>query len=475
MAQYGFITTTAAVTFLSVLMTGGANPAASAPSTVVSAYSLAAPLSTSASGIVARAVVPAGVTCPTLQISLTQGTKRAISMTERPRPANTGSAFAPLSVCSAAVPVGAQSATIAGISIPHVMPSRVARLALVADSGCAINPAEVQDCSDPDSWPLAKVSAAIAAERPDAIVINGDFFYREAPCPLGQENFCGSSPAPIPGMPFSDSAYGWMADVFIPMSPMLNAAPLIVTRGNHEECSRAGNGYFYFFDPRHDSSNTCAPTVDNGQVIAATNVPTATYAIDLAVSPGRTLRLAVVDSSGGNDAEVSPYSIIQRPSYQHAAALTKRQAGRESWLLTHRPIFGFASSVFATPSTPIAWGSADQAAAAWELLDTYNLIFSSHMHIAQVVQLPDLPAQLILGNAGTDLEPATGYVLPDAGFNIGAGRTYPAPSSAWVDVRFGYAIAVPEKSAGVWRIRMADVNGATFATCGLRNTQMYCR
>jgi hypothetical protein len=276
------------------------------------------------------------------------------------------------------------------------------------------------------------VSAAIAAERPDAIVINGDFFYREAPCPLGQENFCGSSPAPIPGMPFSDSAYGWMADVFIPMSPMLNAAPLIVTRGNHEECSRAGNGYFYSFDPRHDSS-------------------------------------------GGNDAEVSPYSIIQRPSYQQAAALTKRQAGRESWLLTHRPIFGFASSVFATPSTPIVWGSADQAAAAWELLDTYNLIFSSHMHIAQVVQLPDLPAQLILGNAGTDLEPATGYVLPDAGFNIGAGRTYPAPSSAWVDVRFGYAMAVPEKSAGVWRIRMADVNGATFATCGLRNTQMYCR
>ncbi|MFM7145943.1 MAG: metallophosphoesterase, partial [Actinomycetales bacterium] len=424
---------------------------------------------------VARAVVPAGLQCPSLQVTDSQGNPRAVAMRERQRPKNTGSAFAPLAVCSTPVPVGAVSANIAGYRVPAAMPGRVKQIAMLGDSGCRVTTWEVQACSDPAQWPLARVSASIAADRPDVIIINGDFFYRESSCPVNEEDFCAASPGQVPGLPFTDSAYGWLADVFIPMAPMLATAPLVVVRGNHEACNRGGNGYFYFFDPRQDTANTCAPTIVDGILTAAPTVPTPTYPIDLRVSSARTLQLAIVDSSGGNDPTVSPYSVIQRPAYQQAAAITAKRPGRESWLLTHRPIFGFASNVFDTPSEPIVWGSADQAAAAWGLLGTYDLIFSSHMHIAEVVQLPGLPAQLILGNAGTELDPSTGYVLPNEGFNVGPDRTYPVPSSAWVDVRFGYAMAEPGKSPHTWRLQMRDPQGAAFATCGLRATRLYCR
>lgn len=445
-------------------------------SSVISAYSLAAPRSISASGIVTRAIVPDGVSCPAISVTRADGSTTTVRMRIRPRPERTDPAFEPLTVCSANMPVGATSATIQDRPVPSRMPNRVDRLALLADSGCRITSSEVQDCSDPSAWPLAKISAAVAAESPDAILFNGDFFYREAACPQQDESWCGGSPAPLPGMPFTDSAYGWLADVFVPMAPMLTAAPLVITRGNHEACYRGGNGFFLYFDVYPDSWNTCAPSLVDGVLTAATTLPSTTHAIDLPIDSGRTLRLAIVDSAGGNDSEVTSYAALQRPAYERADALTAPRAERESWLLTHRPIYGFMSDDFAVPGTPFdPWLSADQAAAAWGLLDTYSLVFSSHVHLAQVVRLPGLPTQLILGNGGTLLDPPAGYPLPTAGSPFGPGQSYPPPTSAWLDVRFGYAIAEPQSTMGSWRILMRDPDGRDFARCGLRSGQMYCR
>lgn len=462
---------------LPLLVIWGATPVALAQEipVVISAYSVAAPRTEVASGLVARAILPAGLTCPSVRVGLLNGNVRLVAMQERPRPENTSSAFAPLIVCSAPIPKGARQASIAGKVIPAAMPREIQRMALLGDSGCRVTSWEVQNCSDPAQWPLSRIGQSVATDKPDVIVFNGDFFYREAPCPTGQETLCAASPGQIPGLPFTDSAYGWMADVFVPLAPMLSAAPLVVIRGNHEECSRGGNGYFYFFDPRQGTTSTCAPLMVNGVPTAPAMAPTATYPIDLRVSSTRTLRLAIVDSSGGNDLSVSPYAVIQRPAYEQAASMAMPGAGRESWLITHRPIFGFASSVFDAPGQAVVWGSADQAAAAWGLLGNYDLVFSSHMHIAEVVQLPGLPSQLILGNAGTLLDPVSGYDLPTQGFTVGPGQTYPVPRSAWVDVRFGYAIATPQEAPGTWRLQMRDPAGADFATCGLRNQQLYCR
>src|SRR5580693_2482600 len=53
---------------------------------------------------------------------------------------------------------------------------------------------------------------------------------------------------PIAAVP---GAYGWdswNADLFEPAVPLLAAAPWIMVRGNHEDCSRAGEGWFRFLD-----------------------------------------------------------------------------------------------------------------------------------------------------------------------------------------------------------------------------------
>ena len=461
-------------TFLPGIASATTSGATSTSTSTITAYSLAAPRSTAASGIVARAVVPAGSPCPRLDVEDASGTARSVLMRERPRPERTSPAFDSLTVCSVHMPSGATHASIEGQPIPAAMPTTVDRLAMLGDSGCRISSWEVQDCADTSAWPLARISSAIAADRPDAILFNGDYFYREAACPSTDQALCGASPPPVEGMPFRDSDYGWLADVFVPMRPMLSAAPFITTRGNHEECYRGGNGYFYFMDPRDGTSSTCSPVVVDGTLTAAPTVPTATYAIDLSVSPGRTLRLAIVDSAGGDDRVVGPFAAVQRPAYLRAEQLTAPRAGRESWLVTHRPLYGFVTTTFATPGEPFnPWRSADQAAAAWDLLDNYGLVFSSHQHMAQAVNLPGMPPQLILGNAGTKLDPTIGYPLPTTGAPAGAGRTYPAPSSAWVEVRFGYAIAEPGSDS--WQFSQRDPSGAEFARCGLRDRDLYCR
>ena len=98
------------------------------------------------------------------------------------------------------------------------------------------------------------------------------------------------------------------------------------------------------------------------------------------------------------------------------------------------------------------------------------MVLSSHIHIAQSVQLPGLPGQLVLGNGGTLLDPAVGYALP----TTAPGAGYPAPSWAWVAPRFGYAMATPNAMAGSWRISMRGPAGAQFARCGLKDASLYC-
>ena len=452
-----------------------ASDASSPP--VIAAYSLAAPRSEVPSGLVARAVVPGGTHCPALRVALSADRPdHVMQMTVRPTPARTAPAFDAITVCTAPLPVGATAASISGVVVPAAMPTSVDRLALLGDSGCRITSWQVQDCASAEAWPLALIAQSVADERPDAVIFNGDFFYREAACPAASQAMCGSSPPPIAGLPFTDSAYGWIADALLPMAPMLAAAPLIVTRGNHEACYRGGNGFFLLFDPRKGTPDTCAPVSTATGLVAADTLPTPTYAIDVAVRDGRTLRLAIVDSAGGNDNSVTSFAAIQRPAYVRAADLAQARSGRETWLVTHRPLYGFVTTAFAQAGQPFnPWGSMDQAAAADGLLGSYDLVFSSHMHIAQAVQLPGLPGQLILGNAGTLLDPPTGYPLPTAGPQISATPGYPAPTWGWVGVRFGYAMASPQTDRGSWRVTMKDPSGAMFARCSLAHRELYCR
>jgi hypothetical protein len=143
--------------------------------------------------------------------------------------------------CEARWPVGAQHARVAG----HVVPaprSAINRIVIIADTGCRMKASEnaFQPCNDPVKWPVAQVASSAAALKPDLVIHIGDIPYRESPCPEGNAGCANAA-----------WGYGfdaWQADFFKPAQPLLAAAPWVFVRGNHEACSRAGQGWFRFID-----------------------------------------------------------------------------------------------------------------------------------------------------------------------------------------------------------------------------------
>lgn len=446
----------------------------------IAAYSLVTSTSQSASGLIARVVLPAEGSCPRLSVTVKAGSSKATvdrSMQRRSTGPTTQNAFGPLLVCEARIPQGALAASVAGRSIPASMPTSVDEMAIFGDSGCRIKAGTTEDCNNPKAWPLPRVSRSLAAERPDLVLYLGDFFYREQACPDSAADLCGGSPAPLPGAPFVDSAWGWVADALIPMGPIFAAAPLVVLRGNHELCYRGGNGYFLLFDPAFGTAADCAPTAD-GQVPV---VYAPTWSVDLDIAGNRSLRLVNVDSANGDDVGIDDsIAALQRPLF--SSARQQARGASEAWLLTHRPITGVISTqdLPAPPGTATPWSSVTNAYASYGLLDRFSFMLSSHIHVAQAVTVPTLPPQMVLGNAGANLEPATGYAIPaygpltdGEGQPLAPGVELPTATSLRTWVEFGYAVATP--AAKGWRLDLKDTSGRAFASCNTRDRQLSCR
>lgn len=445
----------------------------------LAAYALVAPRQQVASGLIARVVLPAGVGCPALEARLRGdggGSWRSLPMRQRRPGATTLAALDSLLVCEAALPERAVAARIAGRPLPAALPPEVRTLAVFGDTGCRLKDGMIQACNDPNAWPLARVVRSLVRERPDVALYLGDFFYREQACPTANNAQCGGSPAPLAGAPFTDSGWGWVADVLVPMGPLLESLPLLVVRGNHELCSRGGNGYFLLFDPAFGSADRCAPTAAG----AAPVVYPPTTAVDLPIAGGRRLRLVSVDSANGNDSEIDEgIASRQRLLFRQAQHLAR--GASEAWLLTHRPVNAVMSTAYLPnpPGEATTWSSLTQTFASDGLLAPFQLMLSSHEHIAQVVQVPGQPGQIVLGNGGTLLDPPA-YPMPPygplataSGQPVQAGvKPLPKATVLYTWLTFGYMLAQPTPAG--WHFTMKDQNGVPFAHCRAEQRQVAC-
>ncbi len=466
---------------------------------VVSAYTLVVPKSVSASNLQTRAVIPNGVPCPKVDVVAKDGAKSHLAMTMRVPGATTMSAFASLRACEASLPKNLTSVTVAGHKAPASLPKTVTKIAMFGDTGCRVDDDLHQDCSSPTSWPLAKNSKAIAKEHADLAIFTGDFYYRESRCGVTKTNpdplnpdrtvidKCGGTPEPVPGADFNDTDYGWMADVFIPMSPLFKRTPILPVRGNHEECARGGNGWFLFFDSSPLGAAACAPKAAYGKVPADVIAPT--WKVDLRISVDRTLRTVVVDSANGRNAEITALAAKQRPAYQRADELSAKVKGRESWLVTHRPMFGVDTTEerFNVPWWN-QWTAVDQTAAAYGLTRHYNAMIASHVHVAQVVQIPGQPAQVVVGNGGsipdspdlaTYARPAHGPLLGGDGVALAGipayAKPYPNATYLWTKIKYGYVVATPGAKADTWTLDQKGYDGKVFATCKMVGQHTTCK
>jgi hypothetical protein len=215
----------------------------------------------------------------------------------------------PVLVCEASIPPGTTSASIEGrkLKLPERNPKRIV---VIGDAGCRIKGDDAQACNDPEAWPFEKLAESAAVWGPELVIHVGDYLYRESPCPEGNIGCEGS--------PFGDNWETWDADFFTPASTLLDSAPWVFTRGNHEMCTRAGKGWFRFLDPN--------PPFPECQEF------TPPYAVDIGF-----VQLLMLDSTSALDND-APQNLVEVYSEQIDAL--SEVAGNNAWLVTHHPVWG---------------------------------------------------------------------------------------------------------------------------------------
>ena len=384
---------------------------------------------------------PVTATCPALSVD-----GAPVSMTVRATP-STGF---PVTECEAVVPPGHGVAVINGVSLklPVANPRRIV---VVGDTGCRLKGTSIQACNDPVQFPLATIASVVASFSPDLIVHVGDYYYRENACPAasagnGATTGCG-------GSPFGDNWASWNADWFTPARALMAAAPLALTRGNHESCARGAMGWFTLLDPE-----TYAPAA-----VSCTAGSAYDFTPPYIIKAGQ-VSLLMFDSSFANDSTVTPTNVS---NYQTELNAILPQLTQNTIFVTHKPAYGLISAAAAASgATTVAGGDVDeQALFGSGVPQPIKLLLSGHIHNYQAVKVnnPAYAPQLVIGNSGTLLDPL--YV---PGNQAGNAYALSASTSATVvgtaDVaEFGFAVldVVP----GGFTANLYDLSGLPHGRC----------
>jgi hypothetical protein len=408
-------------------------------------------------------LITASATCPPL---IVDGVSRATALrraagTIAQRASVTPSALSksaafPVTTCELAIPRDARRVVHAGrdLPLPKADPRRIV---VLGDTGCRIlGPTDAQPCVDPARWPFARVARAAAATNPDLVIHVGDYHYRESPCPPASDGCRGS--------PWGYGWDSWDADLFTPARPLLEAAPWIVVRGNHEMCTRAGQGWWRFLDPRPlERGRDCDDARDD-----ATGEVGEPYAVPL----GGGWRALVFDSASVGNAPIAPDGALFR-TYREQMQRLLVQSDTSAWFLSHHPPLAFA----ANPSRPLSphLGNAGLLAVLRSLNgEAYfpphvKMLVSGHNHVFEAVSFAsDHPPQLVTGHGGDTLDDPLPSPFPPG--------LAPAPGTTVAGLvashRFGYLVA--DRDGDAWSARAYDVDGATLATCAVTGREMRC-
>lgn len=282
----------------------------------------------------------------------------------------------PMTVCETSVPPGSATVLVGGrpLTLPSDDPQRIM---VIGDTGCRMQMgSEFQACNDSEAWPFATVAAQGAAWQPDLIIHVGDYLYREAACPEGNQGCAGS--------PYGDTWATWEADFFAPAAPLLDAAPWVFLRGNHEDCGRSGDGWFRYLDPR-PLPTTCQAFTEP-------------YAFEIGDH-----RAVVMDAASAQDVTSDAETT---DAFRTQFAEVERLAGDgPAWLLTHRPFWSIAD---ADGGSYTEWTTATYTDAGYlQPPEAIDMVISGHAHLAELLVFTEesgRPVQVVAGNSGTNLE-----------------------------------------------------------------------
>lgn len=221
----------------------------------------------------ARVVIDqGGADCPSLEPASGKGDKHPMTARKNPDPDNFD-----VTVCEAVYPTDGSRINVHGASL-HLpaVPQTLAHVAVFGDTGC--KPSDQKGCEKNEDWPFGEMADAAtrADPAPDLVLHMGDYNYRATPGSIKIKQADGktqkvsvydagdntpSATCTLSGPYYGQNSIGsdspdswkpWKQDFFEPAAKLLAAAPWVFARGNHELCSRAGPGFFYFLDPGSD-------------------------------------------------------------------------------------------------------------------------------------------------------------------------------------------------------------------------------
>ena len=395
--------------------------------------------------------------CPTLKAD---GANLPMQVRAAPRPLFKPGTEAPpasflILTCEVMAPSGTSSIVLHGQRLP-LAPADIRRIVVFGDTGCRINKKKkkMQNCDE--DWPYQKIARHAAEARPDLVIHVGDYLYRES-C-NAETTDCSKTP----------TGYGWEQwrdDFFRPSAPLFAAAPWIVVRGNHEICTRAGEGWFRFLDHARPA-DTCTPMssfftvalgglgfviMDSGQ-IAKENA-------------------GDNDDDDDNDDDNDDSAVSVNPD-DTVSALRDNYAEISSripspaWLLTHAP-FNAVKLDKKTGSDEIV-NTIQQQAIGDLLSKDIEMVVSGHVHVFEALSFADArpprPSQLVVGTGGVKLAKK-----PDKPEDIGG-----IPVSDALIVK-DFAYIVWDRDGTTWRGELFNADGLQIAQCKLAEHALTCK
>jgi hypothetical protein len=369
----------------------------------------------------------------------------------------------PIRVCEKSIPPGTLKADIGDIALPLPAPE-IKRIVVIGDTGCRLKKSETayQACNDANQYPFAKVAAVAANWKPDLVIHVGDFQYRENECPAGNPGCAGS--------PWGYGWDAWQADFFQPAATLLNAAPWVMVRGNHESCIRAGQGWWRMIDPR--------PLLPGRDCNDAANDATGDYSDPYAVPLGGDAQLIVLDTSNTSSG-VIPAGDIRQVKYRDMYGKLEKLSLQASYniVANHHPILGFFASQDKQGKVTL-WPGNQGMQSVFGAIDPLimppriNALLSGHVHMWQEVSFSSPhPTQFIAGFSGTmeDVVPLPAELPRGAAPAPGAVVEH---HSSWVG-GFGF-MTMERTGTNQWEVGVWDTDGHQVNSCRVDGRHSAC-
>lgn len=423
-------------------------------------------------GAAVARVVTQAPSCPSIRIGQNDSpmTLRAPAATIAQRgtesaPQDSKPSAFPVLTCEAPIPAGTAQASVDGraLALPR---AQLDRIVVIGDTGCRVKKnksgGDYQDCNRPAAYPFARISALAAAWRPDLVVHVGDYHYRENACPADRPGCAGS--------PWGYGWDTWDADFFTPGRKLLEAAPWVAARGNHESCTRGGQGWWRFLDPR--------PLLAGRDCNDAANDMQGNFSDPYAVPLGGGAQLIVLDTSAttykglaANDPRLAKYGA----DYRKMDELSHKAPYNIA--VDHHPIFAFGATRNKEGEVRLfkgdkglqdAYGAVDPGI----LPKGVKAVLSGHVHLWEQVSFSsDHPTQFVSGFSGTaeDIVPLPETLPPNESPAPGA---VVASISSWID-GFGY-MTMERAGADAWTVKVWDTDGKVRNTCAVTGSKSLC-